>query len=86
MYVAVLLILAGWSLSFGSWMLAAYAVAVMIAFHLRVVLYEEPWLAERHGGRWLRYRDRFLSSSAQNSPKFRRVLADHDRKGVNRVA
>ena len=55
--VAVLLLLSGWALLFASWTLAAYAVAVMVAFHIRVVWYEEPWLAERHGSKWLRHKN-----------------------------
>lgn len=56
MYVAVSLVLCGWALGFRSWPLAVYAVVVMISFHLRVVLYEEPWLARTHGEKWLRYK------------------------------
>src|SRR5437867_1776965 len=37
MYVAVILILWGWTVGFGSRALAIYALAVMLAFHLRVV-------------------------------------------------
>lgn len=55
MYVAVLLILAGWAMLFQARVLAAYALVVAIAFHLRVVLGEEPWLARTHGDAWLRY-------------------------------
>lgn len=58
MYVAVLVILSGWALWFVSWGLAVYAMAVGTAFHLRVVLYEEPWLARTHGDAWERYRER----------------------------
>jgi protein-S-isoprenylcysteine O-methyltransferase Ste14 len=58
MYVAVLLVLGGWALGFRSWSLAAYAVAIMVAFHLRVVFYEEPWLARTHGEKWLDYEAR----------------------------
>ncbi len=46
MYIAVLLVLCGWALGFRSRSLGIYAIAVVFAFHLRVVLYEEPWLAE----------------------------------------
>lgn len=56
MYVAVLLILCGWALGFRSRALAIYALAVAVAFHLRVVLGEEPWLARTHGEKWARYR------------------------------
>lgn len=55
MYVAVVLILWGWALGFRSRPLAIYALAVMLAFHLRVVFGEEPWLARTHGQKWHRY-------------------------------
>ncbi|NNU42166.1 methyltransferase family protein [Ramlibacter montanisoli] len=48
MYVSVALILAGWAISFGSKGLLIYALVIAVAaFHLRVVLGEEPWLAPR---------------------------------------
>jgi protein-S-isoprenylcysteine O-methyltransferase Ste14 len=56
MYVSVLMILAGWAAAFASPGLALYALIVMVAFHLRVVLAEEPWLAQRYGDAWDRYR------------------------------
>jgi protein-S-isoprenylcysteine O-methyltransferase Ste14 len=55
MYVSVVLILWGWALGFRSRGLAVYALAVMAAFHLRVVLGEEPWLERTHGDAWARY-------------------------------
>jgi protein-S-isoprenylcysteine O-methyltransferase Ste14 len=55
MYVAVILILLGWALTFDLAALYLYAAAVAIAFHLRVVLGEEPWLARRHGTSWDEY-------------------------------
>ena len=58
MYVGVLLILSGWAISFRSWPLALYAVAVLVAFHLRTVRHEEPWLARTFGDRWMQYRTR----------------------------
>ena len=58
MDIAVILVLSGWSLAFASWPLAAYAVTMTLVFHLRVVLYEEPWLAERHGDKWRNYKNR----------------------------
>ena len=57
MYVAVLLILSGWAMSFRSWPLALYAVVVIVAFHLRIVLHEEPRLARTFGVTWLQYRN-----------------------------
>jgi protein-S-isoprenylcysteine O-methyltransferase Ste14 len=55
MYVFVLLILLGWSAAFASRGLLGYAAFVGLAFHLRVVYGEEPWLARTHGAQWLEY-------------------------------
>jgi protein-S-isoprenylcysteine O-methyltransferase Ste14 len=55
MYVCVALILLGWAISFGSAGLLIYALAVVVAFHLRVVFGEEPWLARTHGAAWQQY-------------------------------
>jgi len=35
-----------------------YTILVAIAFHLRVVLGEEPWLARTHGATWDDYTKR----------------------------
>jgi protein-S-isoprenylcysteine O-methyltransferase Ste14 len=37
---------------------AVYAVMVLAAFHLRVVLHEEPRLARMFGDAWIQYRTR----------------------------
>ena len=58
MYLAVLVILVGWSVWFQSLALVAYAAVVGTAFHLRVVLHEEPRLGAAFGAQWLSYRDR----------------------------
>jgi protein-S-isoprenylcysteine O-methyltransferase Ste14 len=55
MYVAVLTMLLGWSLCFWSQWLAIYTVVLAVAFHLRVVFGEEPWLARAHGPAWDEY-------------------------------
>lgn len=55
MYVAVILVLWGWTLTFRSPGLATYAAAMMVVFHFRVIWFEEPWLAEMHGESWMRY-------------------------------
>jgi protein-S-isoprenylcysteine O-methyltransferase Ste14 len=55
MYVAVTLILFGWALSFNLPALYIYTIAVATAFHFRVVLGEEPWLARMHGAIWEDY-------------------------------
>jgi protein-S-isoprenylcysteine O-methyltransferase Ste14 len=58
MYIAVNLVLLGWAIGFWSRGLLVYALAVMLAFHLRVVLAEELWLARTHGEEWERYKAR----------------------------
>jgi protein-S-isoprenylcysteine O-methyltransferase Ste14 len=58
MYVAVVVILCGWALGFRTWASWLYVLAVAIAFHLRVVLGEEPWLARTYGEQWAAYRAR----------------------------
>ncbi|MCG3189353.1 MAG: hypothetical protein LKCHEGNO_01713 [Burkholderiaceae bacterium] len=55
MYVCVLLTLLGWAASFVSSGLLLYCALVALAFHLRVVYGEEPWLAQRHGPSWQAY-------------------------------
>ncbi len=56
MYISVVLVLVGWALGYGTLRLWIYAGAVAVAFHLRVVLGEEPWLARRYGSEWAEYR------------------------------
>jgi protein-S-isoprenylcysteine O-methyltransferase Ste14 len=58
MYVAVTVTLFGWAASFGSVDLLAYSLAVLGAFHLRVVLAEEPFLARSYGAEWTEYAKR----------------------------
>jgi protein-S-isoprenylcysteine O-methyltransferase Ste14 len=58
MYVSVALVLLGWTVSFGSMALFAYTLVVVAAFHLRVVIGEEPWLARTHGHAWEQYANR----------------------------
>src|SRR5215207_10151519 len=55
MYVAVVLILLGWAVSFGARGLYWYTLAVGIAFHVRVVVGEEPWLRRTHDAAWDEY-------------------------------
>jgi protein-S-isoprenylcysteine O-methyltransferase Ste14 len=57
MYIAVVLVLAGWAIGFHSRDLAIYAVVVAVCFHLRVVFGEEPWLARTHREKWSRYKE-----------------------------
>ena len=58
MYLSVTLVLLGWAIGFRSWGLLLYALAIMVAFHLRVLFHEEPFLARRHREEWPRYRAR----------------------------
>lgn len=58
MYVAVATVLFGWALWFWSGALLVYALGVILAFHLRILLYEEPRLASSFGDEWIRYRAR----------------------------
>jgi len=58
MYVAVTLVLLCWAVSFGLPGLFVYAIAVAVAFHLRVVLGEEPWLARKYAEEWESYTSR----------------------------
>ena len=58
MYVAVAAVLIGWAVWFASTTLLVYALAVVTAFHLRVLLHEEPRLAASFGEEWTRYRAR----------------------------
>ncbi|HYD40323.1 MAG TPA: methyltransferase [Anaeromyxobacter sp.] len=56
MYVSVLATVAGLAWWRASPVLAGYAAALAIAFHLRVVLGEEPVMAQRFGEEWTAYR------------------------------
>jgi len=58
MYVAVLTMVVGWAIGFRSSTLAIYGVVLAVAFHLRVVWGEEPYLAATHGEAWTQYRSR----------------------------
>ncbi|MEA3052574.1 MAG: hypothetical protein QOG72_1477 [Sphingomonadales bacterium] len=56
MYVAVFALVAGQALLFGSMPLLLYAAAVWAAFHLFVLLYEEPILNRRFPDDYRRFR------------------------------
>ncbi len=55
MYVGVVLVVLGWSLALGAPLVGAYAGVLAIAFHVRVVRHEEPWLARRFPAEWAAY-------------------------------
>ena len=56
MYVGVLTLVSGWTLSSGSRTLAVYTAGLALAFHLRVIFYEEPWLQRQFPNEWQAYR------------------------------
>lgn len=58
MYVAVGAIVLGFALGYRATAIWIYVLVVLLAFHLRVVTYEEPWLARTFGADWLAYRGR----------------------------
>jgi protein-S-isoprenylcysteine O-methyltransferase Ste14 len=55
MYVALALILLGWTICFRSIAVGIYGALLVVAFHLRVVLYEEPTLRRTFGDSFERY-------------------------------
>ena len=55
MYVAVLLILLAWLTWSATAALTMYTLSVAVAFHLRIVLGEEPWLKRTFGNAWDAY-------------------------------
>jgi protein-S-isoprenylcysteine O-methyltransferase Ste14 len=58
MYVGLVIVLVGEALWSWSTLLLTYAAAVALAFHLRVLIYEEPKLTELFGRDFLDYRQR----------------------------
>ncbi|MDX1649137.1 MAG: isoprenylcysteine carboxylmethyltransferase family protein [Myxococcota bacterium] len=58
MYLGVLGVILGEALLLGAWSLLLYAAGVATAFHLFVVLYEEPHLRRTFGARYEAYRAR----------------------------
>lgn len=55
MYVAVLTIVLGQGLLFGNVLLFAYAIVLLIVFHLFIRFHEEPQLARRFGASYETY-------------------------------
>ena len=77
MYVSVLIIISGQALLLGQARLFVYAGVMLVAFHLNVMLYEEPTLGRRFGesykayfrhvGRWWPRRTPWRGSGASAS-------------------
>jgi len=55
MYLAVLMIVLGWSVAAGSRLLGGYTGFLAVVFHLRVLFYEEPRLHRQFGREWSAY-------------------------------
>jgi protein-S-isoprenylcysteine O-methyltransferase Ste14 len=58
MYVAMSLLLIGWAWAFESRPLTWWAIFMIAAFHVRILLGEEPTLARKFGSAWTEYRSR----------------------------
>ena len=58
MYVAVSTLLLGWAWAFQSLPLTWYALFMIAAFHVRILLFEEPRLAREFGEEFRSYRAR----------------------------
>jgi protein-S-isoprenylcysteine O-methyltransferase Ste14 len=56
MYVSIFAMLIGEAILFESWAIGAWAAFMLIAWHVFVVLYEEPTLARMFGGAYEEYR------------------------------
>jgi protein-S-isoprenylcysteine O-methyltransferase Ste14 len=57
-YVAMLVIIAGWAVVYGSQAIAIYGVVMFVLFHIRTLAGEEPTLAGAFGREWDEYRRR----------------------------
>ena len=55
-YIAVVAVIFGQALLFGDWRLLWYGALLWLAFHLFVVMYEEPTLKESFGAEYEAFR------------------------------
>lgn len=55
MYLAVLLIIAGWGIGSASPLLLGYLFFAAAVFHMRIITHEEPWLASQFPRQWPDY-------------------------------
>lgn len=58
MYVAVIVIIGGWAIAFGSPVCGGYAGLALLLFHLRIVLNEEIVMAGRFPSEWVEYKSK----------------------------
>ena len=56
MYLAVMTVVVGFAITYRALGLWIYAAALIVALHVRVLKYEEPWLARTFAAQWLAYR------------------------------
>ena len=56
MYIGVLIILTGWIIVSASPMVLGFAIVLSFAFHIRVIVSEEPWAEKTFGSGWLDYK------------------------------
>lgn len=57
MYVGVLFILLGWTISTASPLIFGFTLFLFIAFYLRVKTHEEPWAEKMFGTEWEKYKN-----------------------------
>lgn len=55
MYVGVLILVSGWGILTGSPLLGCYVLVLALAFHVRVIVNEEPWLSKQFPSEWVAY-------------------------------
>lgn len=67
MYLAVLTIIAGWSVLRTSIWVALYMMFLAVVFHMRVIMYEEPRLHRQFGVDW----ESYSASVSRWLPRFR---------------
>jgi protein-S-isoprenylcysteine O-methyltransferase Ste14 len=65
MYLAVLTVVLGWSILYLSFSLLGYALILAAGFHVRVILFEEPWLQRQFGAEW----DAYSASTSRWLPR-----------------
>ena len=56
MYVGVVVLVLGWAIVAASPLLVSYWILLPVAFHLRVIFYEEKCLGQLFGPQWEEYR------------------------------
>lgn len=56
MYIGVVTLVCGWTALYRSPVILLYALVLALAFHVRVLTYEEPHLSRQFGNAWVEYR------------------------------